>query len=60
MTEGLVGGASIDANKVPLTDEVLNPWPLKADAVLLGAVGGPEVGGHGLFHTPGEGATGSS
>ena len=41
LTEGLVGGASIDANGVPLTDEVLE-LSLKADAVLLGAVGGPK------------------
>ncbi len=41
LSEGLVGGASIDANKVPLTDEVLD-MALKADAVLLGAVGGPK------------------
>jgi 3-isopropylmalate dehydrogenase len=41
LTEGLVGGASIDANNVPLTDAVLE-MALKADAVLLGAVGGPK------------------
>ena len=41
LAEGLVGGASIDANKVPLTDEVLD-MALGADAVLLGAVGGPK------------------
>ena len=38
--EGLVGGCSIDANGVPLTDETMAD-ALKADAVLLGAVGGP-------------------
>ncbi|MBI5587106.1 MAG: 3-isopropylmalate dehydrogenase [Deltaproteobacteria bacterium] len=39
LTEALVGGASIDANGVPLTDAVLK-LALKSDAVLLGAVGG--------------------
>ncbi len=39
LTEALVGGASIDAHGVPLTDEVLD-LTLKSDAVLLGAVGG--------------------
>ena len=40
-TSALVGGASIDANGLPLTDEVLG-LALEADAVLLGAVGGPK------------------
>ncbi|MCC6503353.1 MAG: 3-isopropylmalate dehydrogenase [Deltaproteobacteria bacterium] len=40
-TEALVGGASIDAYGKPLTDEVLK-IALGADAVLLGAVGGPK------------------
>lgn len=39
LTEALVGGASIDADGVPLTDEVLK-LARKSDAVLLGAVGG--------------------
>jgi len=39
LTEALVGGASIDANGVPLTDAVLEQT-LSSDAVLLGAVGG--------------------
>lgn len=38
---GLVGGASIDAHGVPLSDETLAKCK-KADAVLLGAVGGPK------------------
>jgi 3-isopropylmalate dehydrogenase len=38
--EQLVGGASIDANGSPLTDEVLAACR-EADAVLLAAVGGP-------------------
>lgn len=41
LTEAPVGGASIDANGVPLTDDVLK-LALKSDAVLLGAVGGPK------------------
>jgi 3-isopropylmalate dehydrogenase len=39
--EHLVGGASIDAHGVALTDEVLEACR-SADAVLLGAVGGPK------------------
>ena len=39
--EGLVGGASIDAHGTPLTDETL-ARAMAADAVLLGAVGGPK------------------
>jgi 3-isopropylmalate dehydrogenase len=38
--EHLFGGASIDAHGTPLTDEVLDACR-RADAVLLGAVGGP-------------------
>lgn len=40
-TEHLVGGASIDAHGTALTDEVLEACA-GADAVLLGAVGGPK------------------
>ena len=39
--ERLIGGASIDAHGVALTDEVLDACRA-ADAVLLGAVGGPK------------------
>jgi 3-isopropylmalate dehydrogenase len=39
--EELVGGASYDKNKTPLTDAVMEK-ALQADAVLLGAVGGPK------------------
>ncbi|KAG7879161.1 hypothetical protein KL925_004231 [Ogataea polymorpha] len=39
----LIGGASIDAYGVPLSDEALEAAK-KADAVLLGAVGGPKWG----------------
>jgi 3-isopropylmalate dehydrogenase len=38
---GLVGGASIDSDGVPLTDEVID-GVMRSDAVLLGAVGGPK------------------
>ena len=41
VTEGLVGGAAIDAYGVPLNDETLAA-ALAADAVMLGAVGGPK------------------
>ncbi len=40
-TDHLVGGASIDAHRTALTDEVLAACR-EADAVLLGAVGGPK------------------
>ncbi|HEY7151750.1 MAG TPA: 3-isopropylmalate dehydrogenase [Solirubrobacterales bacterium] len=40
-SEHLVGGASIDAHGAALTDEVLGACR-EADAVLLGAVGGPK------------------
>lgn len=40
-SEALVGGASIDANGLPLTDDVL-ALAKASDAVLLGAVGGPK------------------
>jgi len=39
--EGLIGGAAYDAHGTPLTDETLAD-ALAADAVLLGAVGGPK------------------
>jgi 3-isopropylmalate dehydrogenase len=39
--DGLIGGASIDAHGVPLTDETL-AQAHAADAVMLGAVGGPK------------------
>jgi 3-isopropylmalate dehydrogenase len=40
-TDGLVGGASYDAHGVPLTDATMRA-AIDADAVLLGAVGGPK------------------
>ena len=39
--EGLVGGASYDVHKNPITDEVLFK-ALESEAVILGAVGGPK------------------
>ncbi|KAK5297038.1 3-isopropylmalate dehydrogenase [Cryomyces antarcticus] len=39
----LLGGASIDASGSPLTDEALNAAK-NADAVILGAIGGPKWG----------------
>ncbi|HYB55853.1 MAG TPA: 3-isopropylmalate dehydrogenase [Alphaproteobacteria bacterium] len=41
LKEGLIGGAAIDAHGTPLTEETLAA-ALAADAVLLGAVGGPK------------------
>ncbi|MDJ0947707.1 MAG: 3-isopropylmalate dehydrogenase [Alphaproteobacteria bacterium] len=41
VSDGLVGGAAYDAHRVPLTDETLAD-ALSADAVLFGAVGGPD------------------
>jgi 3-isopropylmalate dehydrogenase len=41
VSEGLIGGASIDVHGSPLTDETL-AQAKAADAVLLGAVGGPK------------------
>jgi len=41
VTEGLIGGASYDAHGDPLTEETLK-MAKAADAVLLGAVGGPK------------------
>lgn len=41
VTDALVGGASIDENKVPLTDEVLKAAK-ESEAIMLGAVGGPK------------------
>ncbi len=39
--EELIGGASIDKNKTPITDEVFYK-SLECDAVILGACGGPK------------------
>ncbi|HVJ44258.1 MAG TPA: 3-isopropylmalate dehydrogenase [Dongiaceae bacterium] len=41
VADGLVGGCAIDKHGVPLTDETMNE-AMQADAVLLGAVGGPK------------------
>ena len=38
---GLIGGCSIESHNVPLTEETM-AMALEADAVLLGAVGGPQ------------------
>ena len=40
-SEELIGGASIDVNKIPITDEVFFK-SLESDAVILGACGGPK------------------
>lgn len=41
LVDGLVGGAAIDATGVPLPDATLHQAQ-RADAILLGAVGGPQ------------------
>ncbi len=41
VSEGLVGGAAYDVHGVPLSDETMAE-AMEADAVLLGAVGGPK------------------
>ena len=40
LDEDLVGGASYDVHKTPVTDEVMQK-AIEADGVLFGAVGGP-------------------
>ncbi len=42
--EGLIGGASIDAEGTPITDATMEQ-AMSADAVLMGAVGGPKWDG---------------
>jgi len=39
--EDLIGGASIDVNKIPITDEVFYK-SLECEAIILGACGGPK------------------
>jgi 3-isopropylmalate dehydrogenase len=51
LDQDLVGGASIDANGVPLTDAVLAKAKA-ADAVLFGAVGGPKWDAQGFDNRP--------
>ena len=49
--EHLLGGASIDVHGTPLTDAVIEDC-LAADAVLMGAVGGPKWNGVARQHRP--------
>ena len=51
VTEDLVGGASIDANGIPITDAVLDR-ARAADAILFGAVGGPKWAGEPFDNRP--------
>jgi 3-isopropylmalate dehydrogenase len=51
LREGLVGGASCDAHDTPLTDETLE-LAMESDAILLGAVGGPQWDGLDFDHKP--------
>ncbi|MCI4410490.1 MAG: 3-isopropylmalate dehydrogenase [Thiotrichales bacterium] len=57
LSEGLVGGASIDAHGVPLTEATL-AQAQAADAVLLGAVGGPKWDGLPMSDRPEKGLLG--
>ncbi len=54
LSEGLVGGASIDAHNTPLTEATL-AQAQAADAVLLGAVGGPKWDGMAMSDRPEKG-----
>lgn len=47
ISDGLIGGASLEKTNEPITDEILDV-ALASDAVLLGSVGGPE-----WAHVPG-------
>lgn len=51
VSEGLVGGASIDAHGVPLTDETL-AVAKKSDGILFGAVGGPKWDDQPMMNRP--------
>jgi len=51
LSEGLCGGASLDAYNTPLTDETMAD-AFAADAVLLGAVGGPDWEGNSFEMKP--------
>ncbi|KEQ13110.1 3-isopropylmalate dehydrogenase [Endozoicomonas numazuensis] len=51
VSEGLVGGASLDAHGVPLTDEVL-AVAKKSDGILFGAVGGPKWDDQPMMNRP--------
>jgi 3-isopropylmalate dehydrogenase len=42
VTRSMLGGCAIDATGVPLPDQTLRGSAKKADAILLGAVGGPK------------------
>ena len=50
-SDGLVGGCAYDHHGAPLTDETMAA-AMRADAVLLGAVGGPKWDGRGFDKRP--------
>ncbi len=54
---GLVGGAALDATDSPLPDDTLDK-ARKADAILLGAVGGPKWDGLPMAKRPEKGLLG--
>src|SRR5215475_8869498 len=51
VTEDLVGGAAIDARKIPITDDTMQAAK-DADAILFGSVGGPKWDGLGFDMRP--------
>ncbi len=57
VSDGLIGGASIDVHGDPLTGETLSD-AMAADAVLLGAVGGPKWDGLAFEKKPERGLLG--
>ena len=57
ITEGLIGGASIDVDDVPLTDETL-ALAKASDAILLGAVGGSQWDSRDMVTRPEKGLLG--
>ena len=59
LTEAPVGGAGYEASGHPLPDDTLKAAQ-SADAVLLGAVGGTQVGDHRLFPATGTRSTGTA
>ena len=58
LSERLMGGCAIDRSGRPITDETLADC-VAADAVLLGAVGGPQVGRPARTSAPGAGLAGA-
>ncbi|WP_252176116.1 3-isopropylmalate dehydrogenase [Endozoicomonas sp. 4G] len=51
VSEGLVGGASLDVHGIPLTDETLTEAK-QSDAILFGSVGGPKWDDQPMMNRP--------